>query len=227
MGVMRSTATATFGFVLLAVVATAAAPAVANELRVEVRDGDGQPVPDAVVALAPRGAEAALVAARAPALARKLVVDQRNETFIPYVQIVPLGGEVVFRNSDLTRHHVYSFSPVKAFEFVLAPGEASDPVAFARTGVVAIGCNIHDQMVAYLYVTDLPWAALTDQQGRAVLTDLPDGAYQLHTWHPRLRPGRPEPTQPVALAGASGQAAVTLALMRERRGAPDPERARY
>jgi hypothetical protein len=82
-------------------------------------------------------------------------------------------------------------------------------------------------MVAYLYVTDLPWATLTDQQGRAALTGVPDGAYQLHTWHPRLRPGRPEPTQAVALAGAPGQVAVALALMRDRRGAPDPERARY
>jgi len=215
------------GLILTAVLWTASGPAVATDLTVDVRDGDGQPVPDAVVTLAPRGADAALLAAKAPGLVHKLVVDQRNETFIPYVQIVPQGGEVVFRNSDLTRHHVYSFSPVKAFEFVLAPGEASDPVTFTRTGVVAVGCNIHDRMVAYLYISDLPWAALTDQQGRAVLTGLPDGAYQLHSWHPRLRPGRPEPTQPVALAGASGQATVALALTRDRRGAPDPERPRY
>src|SRR5271170_3710897 len=111
------------GLALLAAMAAPAGPAAATELVVQVSDAAGRPVPDAVVALAPRGAAATLAAARAPALTQRLVVDQRNETFIPYVQIVPRGGEVIFRNSDLTRHHVYSFSPARAFEFVLAPDE--------------------------------------------------------------------------------------------------------
>jgi plastocyanin len=211
------------GLALLAVEPAIARPAGAAELVVQVTDADGRPVADAVVALAPRGA----LAAAPPAPMPRLIVDQRNETFIPYVQIVPLGGTVTFRNSDLTRHHVYSFSPIKAFEFMLVPGEASEPVRFERTGVVAIGCNIHDRMVAYLYVTDLPWASLTDQQGRAVLSDPPDGTYMLHTWHPRLRPGRPEPTQPVTLAGTPGQVAISLSLLRDQARRPDPERARY
>jgi len=215
------------GLALLAAAPGPARPAAGAELVVQVTDADGRPVTDAVVTLTPRGAEATQVAARAPALTQRLVVDQRNETFIPYVQVVPRGGEVTFRNSDLTRHHVYSFSPAKAFQFVLAPGEASEPVRLERTGVVAIGCNIHDRMVAYLYVTDLPWATLTDAQGKAVLADLPDGAYELRTWHPRLRPGRPEPTQPVTLAGAPERIAVSLALLRDQMQMPDHEHARY
>ncbi|MBV8165668.1 MAG: methylamine utilization protein [Alphaproteobacteria bacterium] len=203
-------------------------PAAAGaELTVLVSDADGRPVADAVVTLAPRSPEATVVAAHAPALPPRVVIDQRNETFIPYVQIVPRGGEVAFSNSDQTRHHVYSFSPVKAFEFVLAPGESSAPVRLERIGVVAVGCNIHDRMVAYLYVTDQPWAAQTDSQGRAVFHDLAEGSYMLHSWHPRLRPGRPEPTQPVELAGAPGQAAVRLALLREQQHQMDHERARY
>jgi plastocyanin len=215
------------GYIAVGVILVLAGPLGAAELVVRVTDRDGRPVPDAVVALAPRGAEASALAAHAPVPTRELVVDQRNETFIPYVQIVPRGGQVTFRNSDLTRHHVYSFSPIKAFEFVLAPGEASDPVRFERAGVVAIGCNIHDRMVAYLYVSDLPWATLTDQQGQAVLRDLPETGYLVHTWHPRLRPGRPEPTQPVTLEGASSQVAVSLALVRDPSSQPDHERARY
>lgn len=222
-GSMRA-AIAVLGLALLSLTPRAGAGA---ELSVLVSDSEGRPVPDAVITLAPRSAEAIAVAARAPALAPRVVIDQRNETFIPYVQIVPRGGEVAFSNSDLTRHHVYSFSPVKAFEFVLAPGESSAPVRLERLGVVAVGCNIHDRMVAYLYVTDLPWATLTDRQGRAVVHGLADGGYMLHTWHPRLRPGRPEPTQPVDLAGASGQEAVTLTLLRDQPHQPDPERSRY
>ncbi|MEJ0070056.1 MAG: methylamine utilization protein [Pseudomonadota bacterium] len=202
-------------------------PVGAAELIVQVTDGDGRPVPDAVVGLTPSGADTAGVTAHAPPLTRLSVVDQRNETFIPYVQIVPRGGEVTFRNSDLTRHHVYSFSPAKAFEFVLAPGEASEPVHFERAGVVAVGCNIHDRMVAYLYVTDLPWVTLTDAQGRAVLRDLPESGYVVHTWHPRLRPGRPEPSQTITLVGLTNQLPVSLALVRDQPQHHDRERARY
>jgi plastocyanin len=228
-GFMRVAPMALPGLALFFVATLAGLPvAAAAELSVLVTDTDGRPVPDAVVTLAPRSPEATVVAARAPALPPHVVIDQRNETFIPYVQIVPRGGEVVFANSDLTRHHVYSFSPVKAFEFVLAPGESSAPVRLERIGVVAVGCNIHDQMVAYLYVTDMPWATLTDQQGRAAIGALADGAYMLHIWHPRLRPGRPEPVQPVELAGAPGQATITLALLREQpHQMMDHERPRY
>jgi hypothetical protein len=196
-------------------------PLAAADLAVQVTDGDGRPVPDAVITLTPDGG-----AAGTP-LPRRAEVDQRNETFIPYVQIVPRGGEVVFRNSDLTRHHVYSFSPVRAFEFVLAPGEQSDPVRFERTGVVALGCNIHDRMVAYLYVTDMPWAALTDTDGRAVLSGLPEASYTMHAWHPRARPGRPEPTQPVTVAAGANRATVSLALLREPSRALDRDRVKY
>ncbi len=195
----------------------------AADLAVEVRDGDGRPVPDAVVALVPEGgASQPAVAPTAP-----LIVDQRNEAFIPYVQIVPRGGEVAFRNSDLTRHHVYSFSPVRAFEFVLAPGEQSQPVRLERAGVVAIGCNIHDRMVAYLYVAEGRWAALTDADGRATLGGVPEGAYEAQAWHPRLRPGRPGPTRKLTVAAGANQLAIAVALLAEPNRGADRERARY
>lgn len=200
-------------------------PLAAADLVVRVSDDDGRPVPDAVVTLAPRGdpaPAAAAAASRAP-----LIVDQRNETFIPYVLIVPRGGEVAFRNSDLTRHHVYSFSPVRAFEFVLAPGEQSGAVRFERAGVVAVGCNIHDRMVAYLYVTDQRWHALTDKDGRATFTEVPEAAYDMQTWHPRLRPGRPGPIEPVTVGSGSNERAVSVALLHEQNHMLDHERSRY
>jgi hypothetical protein len=198
-------------------------PAAAADLLVRVSDGDGRPVANAVVGVAPEsGTQVSPVAPPATQ-----VVDQRNETFIPYVMIVPRGGMVGFRNSDLTRHHVYSFSTVKAFEYLLSPNQATAPIPLDRTGVVAIGCNIHDRMVSYLYVTDLPRTALTDAEGRARLSDLPEGSYVLHTWHPRLRPGRPEPTQPVRVGAADASALVTLALLRDPSRQLERERQRY
>src|SRR4051794_8739625 len=92
--------------ILLGVAVVWAAPATAADLLVQVSDGDGRPVANAVVGVAPQGGTQ--VSPVVPPSAQ--VVDQRNETFIPYVMIVPRGGTVGFRNSDLTRHHVYSFS---------------------------------------------------------------------------------------------------------------------
>lgn len=214
--------------ILLGLAVLCAQPALAADLIVQVTDGDGRPVANAVVGVAAQPGGPALGPVSGPgAEVPRLAVDQRAETFIPYVLVVPRGSEVEFRNSDITRHHVYSFSPVKAFEYMLSPSEATTAVRFDRAGVVAIGCNIHDRMVSYLYVTDLPRTALTDAEGKARLTDLPDGGYVLHTWHPRLRPGRPEPTQPVSVPANGGAVTVALTLLREPSRQLDRERQRY
>ena len=182
---------------------------------------------DAGVALMPD--DGAVLAAAPPVLWEKLrsgVVDQRDETFLPYVEIVARGGSVVFRNNDTPRHHVYSFSPVKSFEFVLKPGESSAPVLFDKPGVAAIGCNIHDDMIAYIYVSDTPWVAITDDSGQARISGVPPGSFTATIWHPALRPGRPVSSQPVAIAeGAVTILSANLALLPIKRH--DRERGLY
>lgn len=172
--------------------------AAAAELDVAVVDAQGRTVADAVVTLVPLDG---LVPPPPRAAAARKVIDQQALAFVPALEVLRPGDEVVFRNSDRTRHHVYSFSPVKAFEFVLAPDEVSPPQRLARTGVVAVGCNIHDQMIAHLYVTDAPWVERSTADGHARFAALPEGAYEVHAWHPRLRPGRAEPRLRTRVAG--------------------------
>lgn len=102
--------------------AGAAGIAEAAEVLVQVHDRAGHPVNDAVVTVTGDSGSA-----RTPATAVEKVIDQRQETFLPYVEIFRPGDRVVFCNSDRTRHHVYSFSRVKTFEFVLKPGVSSRP----------------------------------------------------------------------------------------------------
>jgi hypothetical protein len=190
----------------------------AGELTAQISDDDGHPVADAVVAMTP--VDPALLAAAPKSLWAPLQmgeVDQRDETFFPYVEIVARGGQVVFRNSDEPQHHVYSFSPVKAFEFVLRPGTTSTPVVFDKAGVAAIGCNIHDQMIAYIYVTETPWIAVTDRKGQAHIADLPPGVFTAQVWHPAQRPGKGGPGQAVTISDAPATLAVTVALLPMRR----------
>jgi plastocyanin len=184
------------------------ASSLASGLVVRIVDGKGQPVADTVVTLQPGPGAPVQKVARAP---QTHVIDQKNLMFAPYLDVLRPGDAVVFRNSDRTRHHVYSFSPAKTFEFVLAPGQSSPPLLLDQAGVVAVGCNIHDQMAAYLYVTDATLLARSGADGRAVFDALPAGRYDVQAWHPRLRPGRPGNTRATADVGAT-PASLVMAL---------------
>jgi plastocyanin len=162
-----------------------------------------------VVSLYPN--EASRMPAANSALRRDRIVGQENETFLPLVTVLPVGGSIVFTNADRTMHHVYSFAPIRQFEFVLNSGEKSVAVHFDRAGIAAIGCNIHDQMISYVYVTDSPWTLLTGPDGVARF-ELPAGAYRTQLWHPEMAPGRQVPS--TALVAGNAPAAITLVLPR-------------
>jgi len=117
---------------------------------------------------------------------------------------------VVFRNSDQIRHHVYSFASIRRFEMVQAPGEISAPVRFDQPGSVAIGCNIHDHMLAYIYVVDTPWFAKTGASGTASVDDVPAGDYDLQIWHYAL--AAPQPAQLLHVTADKATAAFTVPL---------------
>jgi len=84
------------------------------------------------------------------------------------------------------RHHVYSFSPAKKFELPLYQGVPASPVVFDKPGVVVLGCNIHDWMVAYVYVSESPHFSRTDAHGNAAIAELPAKAWTVRVWHPQL-----------------------------------------
>lgn len=113
-------------------------------------------------------------------------MDQIDLQFQPRVLVVPAGTEVEFPNGDNVRHHVYSFSPTKAFELRLFHGSEAPPVTFEQPGPVVLGCNIHDAMIGYILVTDRPWYGLSNQQGMLDLAYLPPGEAVVSWWHPTL-----------------------------------------
>jgi len=209
---------------LLCILATL--PAGAADLRVLVTDQRGQPVADAVVGvLLPPGAKTP-----PPSPPRVHTINQVALTFVPYLEVLRPGDQVVFHNGDRTRHHVYSFSAAKSFEFMLSPGQSSTPLELERAGVIAVGCNIHDSMITYLYVSDAPWSARTAADGVATLGGVPAGsAYRVRAWQPRLRPGRaPSMQENVTIAeGTTKQLDFKLSLLPDSRRQPDRERARY
>lgn len=149
----------------------------AGTLTTLLQDAQGRPLPDAVVTLQPRSGAL-------PAAPGKATIDQFNKEFIPRVTVIPTGTRVWFPNRDRVRHHVYSFSPARKFDIKLYAGDPPAPVLFDKPGLVVLGCNIHDWMIAYVYITDAPHFGKSDAQGRLVLANVPAGEYSVHAWHP-------------------------------------------
>lgn len=170
--------------------------AVAQAATVAYRavDPSGRTLDGVVVALLP----ASRANMPAPRPAR---IEQIKKSFMPQVSVVQVGTAIEFPNKDTVRHHVYSFSPAKVFELKLYSGRPEKPVVFDKPGLVVLGCNIHDQMVAYVSVVDTPWFAVSGSDGGAQIRDVPPGEYQVQVWHPR-RLGLPDlPLRPLRVVG--------------------------
>jgi plastocyanin len=210
----RSAALRTALAVLLAAAAAGSArgvdPAPVSFAEIQVTTENGEPVADAVVLLRP-------VEGAAPAVAPgRVEMGQHDLTFDPHVLVATVGSDVAFPNRDQVRHHVYSFSDAKTFELRLYGGEVEHVVHFDRPGVVPLGCNIHDDMIAFIYVADTPWAARTDAQGRVHIESVPPGDYSLAVWHELLR-GDGEVVHPLTIAAPDVSETVTVDLRRPRR----------
>ena len=110
------------------------------------------------------------------------IMMQKDRQFIPHILVVPQNAKVEFPNADSIMHHVYSFSKSKTFELKLYREQPQSSVVFEQTGVVELGCNIHDWMLSFIVVVDSPFYAITDEQGQVSL-NVEHGKYTLSLWH--------------------------------------------
>jgi plastocyanin len=196
---------------LLAGTVAAAGPSISG--RVSATDGKGIAEAIVFVQSPDNGPHAP------PGVNPMATMDQIEKTFVPGLLPIVVGTSVRFPNHDQIRHHVYSFSRTKTFELPLYKGTEAPPVLFDKTGVVKVGCNIHDWMSGIILVLPTPWFAETDTEGRYTLSDLPAGQYSVVVWH-ELSKSKPEDTaQSVNVGGTSAAEAnfsVTLGAARAR-----------
>ncbi|HEY0863372.1 MAG TPA: methylamine utilization protein [Lacunisphaera sp.] len=195
-------------FALLVLTAATRVAAASTTLTGTVRDNKGAFVSDAVVSLIPLDQPAP------PPAEPPGEIAQQTQEFLPYVTVVQAGTKVVFPNRDTVQHHVYSLSKAKKFELPLYNPGQKESLVFESTGLVTLGCNIHDWMIAYLLVVPTPYFAKTDEQGRATVT-APAGRYRVEVWHPRVSAAL---TQEIALtAGEASARDFGLTLKPDRR----------
>ena len=111
------------------------------------------------------------------------VIDQRDKLFSPHVSIITVGTTVSFPNNDSVFHNVFAYFNAKKFDLGVYPRGATKKIRFDKKGVVALLCNVHSEMSAYIYVADTPYYTVTDKQGRFDIRNVPPGTYTLRAWH--------------------------------------------
>lgn len=198
-----------------ALLALAPLPAVSATLTVTVHKRDGRALPGAVVMLE------SLHPAQPPAAPVAAIMDQVNLAFVPDVLVVPVRSTVQFPNSDAVSHQVYSFSSARRFQLPLYRGKPYPPVSFEQPGVVTLGCNIHDNMLAYIVVTAAPVFGRTGSDGVFRADGAPAGRYLLRVWHPLL--AEPRDVERTVEIGAD-DLALDVTLSRNLHPAPLTDR---
>jgi plastocyanin len=190
--------------------------AAAATLVIHVQTAEGRLLPGAVVMARP------LEGPVHKAVPVHALMDQVDRAFKPDLLVLPVGSTVQFPNSDSVSHQIYSFSPAKRFQLPLYHGKPYPPVHFDQAGVVTLGCNIHDEMLAYLLVTDAPYFGRTDATG-AWSAEVPSGRYRVTLWHPRLRDSDSDLTRELTV-GEADRAELTVHLTRALQPAPLTDR---
>jgi plastocyanin len=207
----RGLALAAAAFALIVGLAAAGAARAAT-LVIRVQFPDGHALPGAVITVRPLDGPAHRAA---PVRA---VMDQVNRAFAPDLLVIPVGSTVEFPNSDSVSHQIYSFSPAKRFQLPLYRGKPYPPVHFEQPGLVTLGCNIHDDMLGYLVITDAPWFGRSDASGEWS-AELPHGRYRVTLWHPRLRDNQADLERELTV-GDTDRAELTLRLTKALQPAP-------
>jgi len=201
------------------------APAWAGDLQVTVTDKEGKPVADAVVVVVPSAGGAP----RAP-LPMQLTINQEKMRFVPAVAVVGVGAKARFVNNDPWEHHVRATAAGVAqfnaggagegFELRLDGKADGKPAAvadasFNKAGAVLLGCHLHASMRGHVYVSDSPWAMVTDANGVASFEGVPAGAAQVRTWHAEQLIDLPP--QQLTLTAAPAKASAQLGVVPRRR----------
>jgi plastocyanin len=139
--------------------------------------GPGKGVRNAVVYLegVPRGK-------RAP----DFELDNSKCLFVPHVSAVMTGGRVRIKNADPVLHNTHGLHDrLTVFNVALPNKDQTVDISqrLRKTGVIDVQCDAHTHMRAWIVVRDNPYFAVTDDEGRFRIADIPPGRYKVVAWH--------------------------------------------
>ena len=115
-------------------------------------------------------------------------IDQKECRYHPHVFGMRVGQPLEIINSDPTLHNIHAL-PKGNSEF-----NTGQPIQGMKTThtfdkpevMVPFKCDVHGWMNAYVGVLEHPYYAVTDNDGKFELKDLPAGTYTIEAWHEKL-----------------------------------------
>ena len=110
-------------------------------------------------------------------------LDQRDEQFVPHVLAIVAGTVVDFPNNDRTYHNVFSLSKTRSFDLGRYATGRSKAIRFDQPGIVRVFCDIHSHMSAFILVFAHRYFAVTDEDGRYHIDNVPPGQYTVVAWN--------------------------------------------
>ena len=115
------------------------------------------------------------------------ILDQKGCRFTPHVLVVPAGEAVTILNSDGILHNIHTRSSVNRPINKVQPGLLKRvSIKFRDPEIIRVDCDAHDWMRAWIVVAAHPYYAVTGEDGRYRLDDVPPGTYTLEFWHETL-----------------------------------------
>jgi len=113
--------------------------------------------------------------------------DNRKCAFVPHVVAASVGQTLEIRNEDPFLHDAHAIAGTETLFNLGIPKGRTVHQVLATPGIAHVNCNVrHTWMHAYLFVTNDPYHAVTDSEGRFVLDGVPPGTHTIAVWHEML-----------------------------------------
>ena len=145
----------------------------------------------------------------------KYEIDQKGCQFDPHVRLLPVGQRLTMLNPDKIMHNVHIFSKKNPAYNKSQPGSRRKmPVKAVKKaeGPVAVKCDVHGWMKAWIAYIPHPYFAVSDENGKYTLENVPPGTYKLGYWHEACGTNNEAPVSVTVDAGGSVMQDFSLAL---------------
>jgi plastocyanin len=120
---------------------------------------------------------------QAPSASGSVTLDQQGCTYHPRILGARVGQTLIIRNDDSTLHNIHAVS--KQYTFDQSQPTAgltyNVPLKFEEV-MLHVKCNVHPWMTGYIGIANSPYFAVSDDQGKFKIENVPAGKQTIQVW---------------------------------------------
>jgi len=135
------------------------------------------------------------------------VLDQKGCEYIPYIFALQTGQKLLVKNSDPVLHNIHPTPAAagnKEENKAQMPGGPELTFTYPTPEIfLRFKCDVHPWMFSYACVTDNPYGAVTDKDGKYTLKDVKDGKYTMEVYHRKAAPATAPVTKEIEVKGGN------------------------